>query len=74
MPRRWSPAAQLIFGIIAFACVASWADLSNRYGYMVWCGVSTIVLTLGIMMLYCAGRDLPGLPGLIIDGIWWIFW
>lgn len=29
---------QLICGIVAFACVAEWADWSDRFAYMIWCG------------------------------------
>lgn len=72
LPSFWTRFFQLVFGIVAFACVAKWADYS-RFGYVVFVGSTTIVIALAFMALDVMDRKAP-MVALIVDIVWWIFW
>ncbi|KAI8107757.1 hypothetical protein M9435_002785 [Picochlorum sp. BPE23] len=69
-------AIELLFSIIAFAVVAEY-DGTSKINYMIFTGVTSMVICLVFLVLYFANLgDSPTivLIELVINVIWWVFW
>ncbi|KAL4428282.1 hypothetical protein ABPG75_002371 [Micractinium tetrahymenae] len=66
--------ASLVFGIIAFAPVAEYSGWS-RADFAIFCGAVTMLASLALIACLILGISaVRGLPSLIYDGLFWIFW
>lgn len=73
-PGFWLRVVQLVFGIIAFAVVAEYSGWS-RVDFAIFCGVVTMLASLALMACLLLGISaVRGLPSLVYDGLFWIFW
>ncbi|KAL4418644.1 hypothetical protein ABPG77_005381 [Micractinium sp. CCAP 211/92] len=73
-PGFWLRLVQLVFGIIAFAVIAEYSGWS-RADFAIFCGVVTMLASLVLMACLILGISaVRGLPSLVYDGLFWIFW
>ncbi|KAL4418641.1 hypothetical protein ABPG77_005378 [Micractinium sp. CCAP 211/92] len=64
----------MIGSIIAFSVIVEYRG-SSEYNYIMFAGISGLVLSFLFMVLYMTGgKAARGKVAAIIDGLWFIFW
>ena len=76
-PLRFLAHSQCLFAIVSFATLADFGGSGSKYGYVLFTGISTLILTLGFMACYLFNAEQSKLFRtfeLFVNLIWLVFW
>jgi len=68
---------QCLFAIVSFATLADFGGSGSKYGYVLFTGISTLILTLGFMLCYAFNAEQSKTFRTFEFGvnlIWLVFW